>query len=146
MSRGGPPGPLFVMSAPSGASAAPGSGPPVLALGGLPAPADLPALHRRVTALARSSGTLVIDLGAFTGGGLAALDLLARLALTARRHGCAVRLRRTPPELAALLGAVGLDEVLGPDSGGCGPGSGGCGPDSGRCDPDSGRCGPGSGS
>ncbi|MFD6152812.1 STAS domain-containing protein [Streptomyces sp. NPDC060243] len=86
---------------------------PVLALPALPAPADVPALHRRVAALARRSGTLVLDLDGFAAGGLAAVDLLARLALTARQHGCGVRLRGVPHELDALLGALGLADVLG---------------------------------
>lgn len=44
---------------------------------------------------------------------LAAVDVLARLALAARRLGCAIRLRDVDPDLAALLVLVGLAEVAG---------------------------------
>ncbi|CAL9541007.1 STAS domain-containing protein [Streptomyces sp. enrichment culture] len=40
--------------------------------------------------------------------GLAAVDLLARLQLTARRTGGRIRLREPAPELCALLDLVGL--------------------------------------
>ncbi|MFJ4435541.1 STAS domain-containing protein [Streptomyces sp. NPDC088923] len=86
----------------------------------LRSPADPAALHRQVAALARSAGTLVIDLGGFAGEGFAAVELLARLALTARRHGGRVRLRGVPDELGALLAALGLADALGvspPDPG-----------------------------
>jgi hypothetical protein len=45
---------------------------------------------------------------------LAAVDLLARLALAARRLGCAIRLRDADPDLLCLLALVGLTrEVVG---------------------------------
>ena len=44
---------------------------------------------------------------------LAAVDTLARLALAARRLGCAIRLRDADPDLAVLLALVGLAEVAG---------------------------------
>ena len=40
------------------------------------------------------------------------VDLLARLAGTARRAGSRLQLRRVSPDLACLLHLVGLDEVL----------------------------------
>ncbi|HZQ79844.1 MAG TPA: hypothetical protein VFE55_21120 [Acidimicrobiia bacterium] len=42
----------------------------------------------------------------------AVVDRLARLALTARRHGAAVHLRNAGPELLGLIEFVGLDDVL----------------------------------
>ena len=45
---------------------------------------------------------------------LAAVDALARLALAARRLGCAIRLRDADPDLIGLLVLVGLTrEVVG---------------------------------
>ena len=44
---------------------------------------------------------------------LAAVGHLARLALVARRLGCAIELRDADPELIGLLGFVGLAEVAG---------------------------------
>ncbi|WP_432091656.1 STAS domain-containing protein [Streptomyces sp. NRRL F-5630] len=73
----------------------------------------MPALQRRAAALVRDCGTLVVDLDGCGSAGLAAADLLARLALTARRHGGRVRLRSVPEELGALLWALGLADVLG---------------------------------
>jgi hypothetical protein len=45
-------------------------------------------------------------------GEVPAVEALARLALTARRGGAAVRVRRAEPALWSLLVLVGLDEVL----------------------------------
>ena len=45
---------------------------------------------------------------------LAAVDALARLALTARRAGAALDLRGHDAELAPLLQVVGLSGLLGP--------------------------------
>jgi STAS domain len=43
---------------------------------------------------------------------LTTVDLLSRLALTARHAGGRLELRRVSPELACLLHLVGLDEIL----------------------------------
>ncbi len=43
----------------------------------------------------------------------AAVEVLAHLALLARRHGCELRLLGASPELVALLELIGLDEALG---------------------------------
>jgi hypothetical protein len=45
---------------------------------------------------------------------LAVVDTLARFVLSARRLGFDVRLRELRPELASLLGLVGLDETMRP--------------------------------
>jgi hypothetical protein len=44
---------------------------------------------------------------------LGAVDGLARLALAARRLGCAIRLEDADPDLVCLLALVGLAEVAG---------------------------------
>ena len=44
---------------------------------------------------------------------LAVVDALARLALAAQRHGCAIRLDEADPELVGLLAFAGLAEVAG---------------------------------
>jgi hypothetical protein len=46
------------------------------------------------------------------GADLTTVDLLSRLALTARCAGGRLQLRRVSPELASLLHLVGLDEIL----------------------------------
>lgn len=57
------------------------------------------------------AGVLTCDVGCL-GADLTTVDLVSRLALTARRAGCRLRLRRVSAELAALLQLVGLDDVL----------------------------------
>jgi hypothetical protein len=44
---------------------------------------------------------------------LAVVEALARLALAARRQGCAIQLDDVDPELVGLLALVGLAEVAG---------------------------------
>ncbi|MEU9418249.1 STAS domain-containing protein [Streptomyces sp. NPDC048272] len=53
------------------------------------------------------------DVSALTRPGLGAVDAVARLALVARRHGVRLRLTGAGPALRALLGLVGLVELLG---------------------------------
>ncbi|GHH89974.1 STAS domain-containing protein [Streptomyces capillispiralis] len=53
-------------------------------------------------------GVVVCDVGGLGPPGLAAVDLLARLQLTARRAGGRIRLRDPSPTLCALLDLVGL--------------------------------------
>ncbi|MER6529237.1 STAS domain-containing protein [Streptomyces sp. NPDC001508] len=54
------------------------------------------------------SGIVVVDVGGLGPPGLWAVDLLARLELTARRAGGRTRLRAADPALRALLDLVGL--------------------------------------
>jgi ABC-type transporter Mla MlaB component len=75
--------------------------------------ADLPGLCERICALIERSEADValcdvtgVDADAVT------VDALARLQLTARRHGCQIRLRHASSELVELLAFVGLREVL----------------------------------
>ncbi|MFJ5552010.1 STAS domain-containing protein [Streptomyces sp. NPDC093225] len=60
----------------------------------------------------RGAAEVVCDLAGLTAPGLPTLDALARLALTARRHGGSLRLTGAPPGLAALLELSGLGDVL----------------------------------
>ncbi|MGW3949945.1 STAS domain-containing protein [Streptomyces sp. NPDC004752] len=53
-------------------------------------------------------GIVVVDVGGLGPPGLGAVDLLARLELTARRAGGRIRLRDADPALRALLDLVGL--------------------------------------
>ncbi|MFE6362155.1 STAS domain-containing protein [Streptomyces sp. NPDC057806] len=54
------------------------------------------------------AGVVVCDVGGLGPPGLGAVDLLARLQLTARRCGGRIRLRDPDPALCALLALVGL--------------------------------------
>lgn len=54
------------------------------------------------------AGVVVCDVGGLGPPGLAAVNLLARLQLTARRGGGRIRLRDPSPALCALLDLVGL--------------------------------------
>jgi hypothetical protein len=64
-----------------------------------------------VGGLGRYDEVLTCDVGGLVAD-LATVDLVSRLALTARRDGCHLRLRRVSPELGALLHLAGLDAVL----------------------------------
>jgi hypothetical protein len=61
--------------------------------------------------MGRYGEVLTCDVGGLVAD-LATVDLVSRLALTARRDGCHLRLCRVSPELAALLHLAGLDAVL----------------------------------
>lgn len=61
--------------------------------------------------MGRYDEVLTCDVGGLVAD-LATVDHVSRLALTARRDGCHLRLRRVSPELAALLHLAGLDAVL----------------------------------
>ena len=55
---------------------------------------------------------VVYDVGSLVDPDLVAVDALARLQLTAKRHGCSIRLRHADDELRALLALVGLRQIL----------------------------------
>ncbi|MFI9612961.1 STAS domain-containing protein [Streptomyces sp. NPDC052023] len=63
-----------------------------------------------VQALLEDTGAPVVvcDVGGLGPPGLATVDLLARLALTAKRAGSGIRLRDPDPALHSLLDLVGL--------------------------------------
>jgi ABC-type transporter Mla MlaB component len=74
--------------------------------------AELPALCERVRKLLeREPADLVeCDLRAVLRVDLEVVDVLARLQLTARRHGSRLRLQHAPAGLAELLALLGLDD------------------------------------
>lgn len=74
---------------------------------------DLPGLCARARAVFEESGPAVafcdvrgVEPDAVT------VDALARLQLSARRHGCTVRLRNASPELRGLIELMGLSAAL----------------------------------
>jgi ABC-type transporter Mla MlaB component len=74
---------------------------------------DLPGLIERTCALFESSSFDVLRCEvAGVAADVVAVDALARLALTARREGCYVRLCGASDELRALVAFMGLAEVL----------------------------------
>jgi ABC-type transporter Mla MlaB component len=84
--------------------------PAVLVLAGPVTRDEVTGLCDDVRALLEATGarTVVCDVAGLGPPGLAAVDLLARLELTARRGGGRIRLRDPAPALRALLDLVGL--------------------------------------
>ncbi|QXE35075.1 STAS domain-containing protein [Streptomyces sp. GMY02] len=84
--------------------------PIVLVITGRLTPADVPRLCEELTARLHGTGAaeVICDVGGLGPPDLTAVDALARLHLTARRHGCRVRLRGAGRELRLLLDLVGL--------------------------------------
>ncbi|MFC9465523.1 STAS domain-containing protein [Streptomyces coelicoflavus] len=84
--------------------------PAVLVLPGPVSRGETPRFCDEVRALLESTraGVVVCDVGGLGPPGLAAVDLLARLELTARRAGGRIRLRDPDPALHGLLDLVGL--------------------------------------
>ncbi|WNM29802.1 STAS domain-containing protein [Streptomyces sp. Li-HN-5-11] len=84
--------------------------PPVLALTGPVARDEVLKLCEQARGLleATDAEVVVCDVGRLGPPGLGAVDLLARLALAARRAGGRIRLRDPDPALHALLDLVGL--------------------------------------
>ncbi|WP_329876295.1 STAS domain-containing protein [Streptomyces sp. SP18CS02] len=73
-------------------------------------PDDVPGLCAGLGAALDGAGDreVVCDVGGVVRPGLAVVDALARLMLTARRAGCRFRVRGAGPELRVLIGLVGL--------------------------------------
>lgn len=88
--------------------------PATLRLDGALSPADAPRLCAQLSAVARPGATVLLDLGAVQGAGLGAVEVLARLRLTAGRLDCRLLARNAGPELRALLGFLGLAELADP--------------------------------
>ncbi|WP_308315059.1 STAS domain-containing protein [Streptomyces sp. C10-9-1] len=87
--------------------------PIVLRITGVLRPADVPRLCEALTEALRTGHgeggpRPVVDVGLLTRADLTAVDALARLQLTARRHGTALRVRGGTPQLLGLLDLVGL--------------------------------------
>jgi ABC-type transporter Mla MlaB component len=77
-------------------------------------PRDVADLMERMgPGIVLGDATLILcDLARLADADMATVDALARLALRARRMGCAVNLRDPSTELLELLGLAGLGEVL----------------------------------
>jgi ABC-type transporter Mla MlaB component len=77
------------------------------------APSDLPGLCARVCAQLERSGPgfAFCDVRGLPADAVA-VDALARLQLTAHRHGCQVKLRGASDELRDLVAFMGLRDVL----------------------------------
>lgn len=89
--------------------------PAVLVLGRPPGTrAEVERLCERLCEVVRRSapGPVTVDVGGAHRPGLAMVETLARLRLTARRLGREIRLRNTGGELAGVLARAGLDGVL----------------------------------
>lgn len=74
---------------------------------------DLPGLFARTCALLAAQGpeSLLVEVARIAPDAVA-VDALARLALAARRNGCAVLLRGASPQLLLLVELIGLAGVL----------------------------------
>jgi ABC-type transporter Mla MlaB component len=77
-------------------------------------PDDVPDLLERLGPRAVRGETTVVlcDLAALSRADMGTVDALARLALRARRLGCAISLRDVSSELRELLALAGLCEIL----------------------------------
>jgi ABC-type transporter Mla MlaB component len=86
----------------------------VLVVGGPIARGALPALREQVRRLltTRRADLVTCDVAALAPADATAIDALARLQLTARRLGGAIRLRDAPDGLRDLLTLAGLGDAL----------------------------------
>jgi ABC-type transporter Mla MlaB component len=74
---------------------------------------DLPGLFARTCALLQLAAPQLLSVEvAQIQPDADALDALARLALAARRHGCAIQLRGASPQLELLIEFAGLADAL----------------------------------
>jgi ABC-type transporter Mla MlaB component len=74
---------------------------------------DLAGLFERTCVLLEGGGDVVRCEVAGVAADAVSVDVLARLALAARRHGCRVQLCGCSAELRALVAFLGLAGVLG---------------------------------
>jgi hypothetical protein len=102
---------------PDSASAAPDDAPRAIELSGSIERADVESVFARVS-LAFGSGVgdhsdpVVCRLGGLVGPTMPAVEVLARLALGARRNRQRMRLEHASPQLVELLALCGLADVL----------------------------------
>jgi ABC-type transporter Mla MlaB component len=85
------------------------------AVGGRLTRAELPGLCSRVARClaARAPAVALCDVSGAAADAVT-VDALARLRLTARRHGCELRFHGASAELLALVDYVGLSDALRP--------------------------------
>jgi len=86
----------------------------VLVVGGPITRADIERLCNCLRAMLEGSGAplVICDVGEIGDPDIVTVDALARLQLTARRHGRQIRLRDACEELQKLLALVGLSDVV----------------------------------
>ena len=90
----------------------------VVVIAGAPAHVDVAEVCARLCALLDECATAVLvvcDVGAVVAPDVVTVDVLARLALAARRVGRPFRLRHASRDLRVLLSFLGLSEVVGID-------------------------------
>jgi ABC-type transporter Mla MlaB component len=80
---------------------------------------DIPALCAEVAGRlrGRGGGVVVCDVAQVVRPDVVTVEALARLHLTARRHGCTLLVHGAAPGLLELVSLLGLDDVL-PQAGG----------------------------
>ncbi|GGZ18835.1 hypothetical protein GCM10010387_09310 [Streptomyces inusitatus] len=78
---------------------------------------DVPRLCQELSARLTDTGATeaVCEVEALAPADLTAVEALARLRLTAGRHGCRIRLHEPTPELLDLLDLIGLRDLIDPD-------------------------------
>ncbi len=92
----------------------PAPGPTVVVIGAPIVSAGIPALCERMGALLeKSTADVVCDVGALLDPDAAAVDAVARVALTARRAGRDIRWLHASNRLGELLTLTGLHEAVG---------------------------------
>ncbi|MBP2705461.1 STAS domain-containing protein [Microbispora sp. RL4-1S] len=79
-----------------------------------PARADIPALCADLAALVRGrgGGVVICDVAEVARPGVVTVEALARLSLTARRHGWSLVVSGAGPDLRELVRLLGLTGVL----------------------------------
>jgi anti-anti-sigma regulatory factor len=83
------------------------------AVGGAVTRAVIPALCADLVArIATGTGDIVCDVAGVTRPDVATVEALARLSLTARRHGRRMVVTGAGPDLRRLIGLLGLTDVL----------------------------------
>ncbi|WP_051367906.1 STAS domain-containing protein [Hamadaea tsunoensis] len=85
---------------------------PVLILRPALDPTDVPVLYALVVAALADATAVVCDVSAVERVDARLVEVLARLQLTARHHGGAIRVRGAGPGLLRLLAFTGLAEVI----------------------------------
>ncbi len=86
----------------------------VFAIGPVVRRADIPVLCERLAALLRHSPAVAVacDASAVAAPDAGTVEALARLRLTAQRHGCRFRVSRAGHRLRELIALTGLTEIL----------------------------------